>query len=193
MLKNLNIKTAILFLNKNPQGKTMDTLANIVKQFRLVNHWYMAALENIKDEDGNKIIPGNTNSLEWLAGHLITGRYRNLVRLDVQLEPYRHLDKFINQSIPPPNAIAFDGNINYPRLSESREQWNNYSEMLLARLNNVDEKKLKSEISFTVPIGGNTIEDSELFAIQHETYHIGQMSIIRKALGYGAMQIFPKR
>jgi len=168
----------------------MDSLLNIMRQFKLINYWYLAALENIKDDDGRIVVPGQTNSLEWIAGHLITGRYRNLVRLGLQVEPYFHLDKFIDQTLPPPNAIAFNSEINYPSLSSSRKQWMNYSTVLLERLNNMDEKTLKSEISFTVPIGGNTIEDSELFAIMHETYHIGQMSIIRKALGYNAMVLF---
>jgi hypothetical protein len=171
----------------------MQLTLNVVKQFKLVNYWYLAALENIKDEDGSKVVPGTTNSLEWLAGHLLTGRYRNLVRLGVQLEPYGHLDKFVNQSIPPPNAIAFDSHIEYPLLSESSKQWRIYSDILLQSLTNIDENKLKSEISFTIPIGGNTIEDTELFATLHETYHIGQMSIVRKSLGYSPMQLFQKR
>jgi len=168
----------------------MDSLSNIIRQFKLINNWYLSALENIKDEDGSKVIPGHTNSMEWIAGHLVTGRYRNLVRLGLQIDPYTHLEKFINQTLPPPNAIAFDSSIKYPLLSESREQWINYSTALLDRLNGLDEKTLTAEIPFAVPIGGNTIEDSELFAIMHETYHIGQMSLIRKSLGYNAMQLF---
>ena len=168
----------------------MDSLTNVTRQFNLINYWYLAALENIKDEDGHIVVTGQTNSLEWLTGHLITGRYRNLVRLGLQIEPYAHLDKYINQTLPPPNAVAFNSDIKYPSLSSSREQWMNYSTALLDRLKNLDEKTWKSEISFNVPIGGNTIEDSELFAIMHETYHIGQMSIIRKSLGYPAMVLF---
>ena len=171
---------------------SMQSLSNIIKQFSTVNYWYMSALDGIKDEDGNKVIAGHTNSLEWIAGHLLTGRYRNLVRLGVQIEPYTHLEKFIDQTLPPPNAIAFNKNITYPLLSASRQQWTDYSIILLERLNGLDEKTLKSAISFTLPTGGNTIEDSELFAIVHETYHIGQMSIIRKSLGYSPMQLFRK-
>src|SRR4051794_29901970 len=105
----------------------MDTLVNIVKQFRLVNYWFLSATESIKDDDGSRVVDGQSNSMEWIAGHLITGRYRNLVRLGVDVDPYKYLNQFVNQTIPPPNAIAFDKNIRYPPLSESREQWTNYA------------------------------------------------------------------
>lgn len=171
----------------------MQLISNIIRQFQVISYWYIAALENIKDDDGRKLIHADTNSMEWIAGHLITGRYRNLLRLGVQIEPYKHLDKFVNQTIPPPNAVAFDSKIKYPDLTECRTQWIIYADTLQETLDNFDERKLKTEIPFTVPIGGNTIEDSLLFIVMHETYHIGQMSIIRKCLGYTAMQLFLKK
>ena len=44
-----------------------------------------------------------------------------------------------------------------------------------------------------VPTGGKTIEDFLTFVVMHETFHVGQMSIIRKALGYQAMQWFHRQ
>ncbi len=131
--------------------------------------------------------------MEWLAGHLITGRYRNIIRLGIKPAPYKYLDLFINQTIPPPNAIAFNKKIVYPTLTQSREQWKNYSDIFLQGLNTSDENILKAEIPFSVPTGGNTVMDALLFVILHETYHIGQMSIIRKSMGYNSMQVVPRR
>ena len=41
------------------------------------------------------------------AGHLNAGRYRNLQRLGIEIDPYSHLDKFA--SINPPETILDAG------------------------------------------------------------------------------------
>jgi uncharacterized damage-inducible protein DinB len=177
-------------MQKKVQNRNkMKSIEHIVKQYGLLTDWYLSVLEGIEDKDGSKTMSEHTNSLEWLAGHLLTGRYRNIIRLGVQIEPYKYLDKFINQTLPPPNAIKFDKAIQYPGLTECRKQWMEYGKIFLDRLNVVDENILKSEIPFTVMTGGNTVEDALTFMALHETFHIGQMSIMRKAMGYSAMQL----
>lgn len=167
----------------------MESIIQTHKQFGLLTDWFTFVLDNISDEDGKKTIADHTNSLEWIAGHLIVGRYRNLVRLGMPAEPYQHLDKYANIALPPPNAIAFSRDIQYPSLTESRKQWLDYSSILLNTLENPDPAVLANELPFTALTGGNTVEDVLAFGIMHESYHIGQMSIIRKALGYPAMQL----
>jgi uncharacterized damage-inducible protein DinB len=170
-----------------------EALKHISAQYQLLTDWYLFSLADISDQDGSKVAGDQINSLEWLAGHLITGRYRNILRLGVKIEPYKYLDRFINQTIPPPNAIAFDKKIIYPSLSECREEWTNYAAIFLNALRNADEHILKSELSFSIPSGGKTIEDALAFMILHESYHIGQMSILRKLLGYKSMQLSAKK
>jgi len=167
----------------------MESVETIIKQYTLLTDWFLSALEKINDQDGCKTINDQSNSLEWIAGHLITGRYRNIIRLKVQIEPYKYIKKFIDQTIPPPNAIKFDKRNTYPSLTDSREQWASYGKTFLDTLNTLDEDILKNEIPFNVLSGGNKVEDVLTFMVMHETYHIGQMSIIRKALGYSAMQL----
>ena len=167
----------------------MKPIENIIRQYTLLTDWFLSALEGINDQDGRKKIADNSNSLEWIAGHLLTGRYRNIIRLQVQIEPYKYINKFIDQTIPPPNAIKFDKRTAYPSLTDSREEWTYYGKIFLDRLNELDEDLLKNEIPFNVLSGGNKVEDALTFMVMHEAYHIGQMSIIRKALGYSAMQL----
>lgn len=80
-------------------------------------------------------------------------------------------------------------NIKYPTLSESIEQWKVYSEVLLKAISGLEEATLKKELNFTLPSGGTTIEDALVFMVLHETYHIGQISLIRKMLGYPSMKL----
>ena len=100
---------------------------------------------------------------------------------------YPHLDLFVFKDIPPPNAKPLDESVNYPDLRETLEYWDTYSEFLLKRLPLLSEEQLISELTFTTPIGGKTVLESLAFAASHESYHIGQMSIIRKSLGHKAM------
>jgi hypothetical protein len=164
-----------------------------IKQYHLLTDWYLSVLDGIADQDGSRVISDVTNSLEWLGGHLITGRYRSISRLGVKIQPNIGLDKFVNQAIPPPNAIAFDNKIKYPSLSECRKEWTSFSKILLDGLHSVSDSVLKTEISFQVPTGGNTVEDALIFVTLHESYHIGQMSIIRKSIGYNPMQLAPRK
>jgi uncharacterized damage-inducible protein DinB len=168
----------------------MTTMEQMTKQYRLLTDWYLSVLEDIKPEDGSKVISQNTNSLEWLAGHLLVTRCRNILRLGQTVEPYQHLDTFVDQTLPPPNFRAFDPNKKYPRLAECAENWSNYSKIFVDTLESVDDRVLKTQIPLSGPTGGNTVEDLLTSVVLHEAFHIGQMSIIRKALGYKAMYWF---
>jgi len=167
----------------------MQSLHYFVAQYQLLTDWYLSVLDGIEDHEGHAAIGSQMNSLEWLAGHLITGRYRNMVRVGLEMPPYKHLEKFINQSAPPPNAIAFSPSISYPAISESVMQWKTYAEIFLDRLRELDAHILAMPISFAIPMGGNTVGDALAFVTMHESYHIGQMSIIRKSIGHGAMHL----
>jgi hypothetical protein len=169
------------------------SLEHLINQYQVLNVWFMNVIEGISNDDGKKVSIDKTNSIEWLCGHLITGRYRNIMRLGIQIEPYKHLDKFVNQSIPPPNAIAFDPKLNYPSLEECRNQWKTYTEIFMNGLRTVDESVLKSSLPFPIPTGGTTVHDALVFIVLHETYHIGQMSLMRKALGYSSMSLALKK
>ena len=171
----------------------MQTIQHIIVQYKITTDWFLSALNDISEEDGSKTITENSNSLEWIAGHLITGRYRNIVRLGIKIDPYKNLDKFVNPSIPPPNAIAFDKKTKYQGLAECREQWKIYSTIFLEALEKADETILQTKLPAPILTGGTTIMDALVFAALHETYHVGQMSSIRKSLGYPAMRLSPRK
>ncbi len=194
-LKPKKIIQAIPFKELYTQQKiNMQSLSLTIKQYELLTDWYLSALEGIYETDGSRTINELTNSLEWLAGHLIAGLYSNIIQLGVQIEPYKHLNKFVNQTLlPPRNSVAFDSKIKYRGLSECKGQWINYSKIFLSALKSANESILKNEVPFPVLTGGNTAEDALKFLVLHETYHIGQMGILRKSLGYSPMQLLPRK
>lgn len=156
----------------------------LITQFKITSKWFLSILKGIAQHHGSTLITSQANSLEWLAGHLITGRYRNIQRLGITIEEYQHLHKFIDLSIPPPHAITFDHNSIYPSLLDSTGQWEIYSTVFLEKLENSSTAEYNIKIPFTLPFGGDTVGDALHFMVLHESYHLGQMNLIRKALGY---------
>lgn len=170
----------------------MTTTKHIVRQFRLLTDWYLSVLNGIRPEDGSHVLSENTNSLEWLAGHLLVMRGRNITRLGQQTEPFHYLDTFVDQTLPPPSFRAFDRDTVYPSLAECAESWVVCSKVFINALEIADERVLRTEIPLRGPTGGNTVDDLLTSIVLHEAFHIGQMSIIRKGLGYPAMYWFQR-
>lgn len=168
----------------------MTTIEQMSRQFRLLTDWYLSVLDGIRPEDGSKVLSPNTNSLEWLAGHLIVSRCRNISRLGQPAEPFRYQASFVDPTLPPPQFSAFDSTRQYPGLAACATEWAAYSRVFIQALEAADERALRTEIPLSGPTGGTTVEDLLTSVVLHEAFHIGQMSIIRKALGYPAMYWF---
>lgn len=166
----------------------MERLSLTIRQYQLLTDWFLSSTEDIDDNDGHISINDRTNSLEWITGHLIIRRYSNIKLLEGEAEPYPEMSKFIDATLlPPRNTVAFDPNTKYLSLSVHRQIWINYSDLFIGMLQNADEHVLNKDVPFTVLTGGHTVIDVLNFLILHETYHIGQISLFRKALGYKPM------
>ena len=162
------------------------------RQFCLLTDWYLSVLEGIRPADGRSILSEHNNSLEWLAGHLLVTRCRNLTRLGGQAQDLPFLEAYVDPTLPPPGFRPFARNRAYPSLAECAEVWGSISRPFLATLQAADEHMLRTVLPLSGPTGGFTLEDFLVSAVLHESFHIGQMSIIRKALGYPAMYWFPR-
>ena len=165
----------------------MNSVQIITRQFVMQTRFYKNVLSDINEEESRLRLNKHTNHLAWIAGHLAVIRFGLAVRLGLRTNKYPHMDLFVIKDIPPPNAKALDESVNYPGLSVTLKYWDSYSEFLTKRLPLLSEEQLNSELAFTTPIGGKSVLESLAFTVSHESYHIGQMSIIRKSLGHKAM------
>jgi hypothetical protein len=166
----------------------MKAIDIITRQIARNTKWYINVLEGIAEKDSVRQINKNVNHMRWIAGHLLTGRYRNVIRLGLQTEPYPHLDKFVIPDTPPPNGRPVDENIRYPELAETLNYWKDYSGYLVKILPRLTDEQLMKKLPFEIPFDGDAAVDGFAFTVMHEAYHIGQMSLIRKSLGYEAMK-----
>jgi len=158
----------------------------ITKQFALHNRLFNNVLEGVEDRQGKERLSDQVNHLQWIAGHLTNSRYNFAPMLGLTATfPYKEL--YTDASKPPPNNRAIDESIQYPSLSETLDYWNNFSAAFVEGVSKLSEEQLAKELPFGTPIGDKTLLGLLGFLVSHESYHVGQMSIIRKYLGLDAM------
>jgi uncharacterized damage-inducible protein DinB len=76
----------------------------------------------------------------------------------------------------------------FPTLAEVMEAWDRVSEDLERHLPTLGPEALEGPAPFDIPLGKGRLLDTLAFMAQHESYHIGQLSILRKQLGFDAME-----
>jgi hypothetical protein len=164
----------------------MSSITPIAKQFALHNRLFNNVLEGIADAHGGDRLSDHVNHLQWIAGHLVGSRSGVAGLVGIQPTfPYK--DVYSDPTQPPPGNRAIDPSISYPPLSEILHYWNDIAEAFTHAVKGLGEEQLAMELPVKTPVGGNTLFDLLSFLASHESYHIGQMSIIRKYLGLSAM------
>lgn len=166
----------------------MNAIETVAKQFALSTRLFKNVLEGITDEESLVRLNNTMNHLRWIAGHLLTIRYSNIVRMKVEADPFPHAEKYAIENMPPPNSRRLDENIEYPTLQELLQFWDKYAALLNKVLQQLNEEALSTTLPFRLPIDDNTVLGAFAFMVFHESYHIGQMSLIRTALKHTSMK-----
>ncbi len=144
--------------------------------FRFNTGFYMDALKDITEKGVHNKVTANSNPMIWIAGHITLSRY-TVIKLcgESRKSPYEEL--FIRGS-------SYQMARKYPSVNELKNEWINTSEIMNTGLMNMDENDLLKDAPFDFPVSENRIINGIAFMFMHESYHIGQLGFIRKALGY---------
>jgi hypothetical protein len=127
---------------------------------------YNRNLGGITHADSVRELPGGGNCINWIAGHLVVSRdsYRRLLGLEPVIpEEITALYKRGSENITPTNAV---------NLSTLIELYNNH-------LGGILEALPKAML-----VSGTDPFDEMLFLCFHESYHIGQLGLARRTLGF---------
>ena len=78
----------------------------------------------------------------------------------------------------------------FPPMSEILRAWTTASHALRARLDTMAPTELDARIvsPFPLPVSDPTVLSLLAFLVQHDSYHIGQLALLRKHAGLPAMQ-----
>jgi uncharacterized damage-inducible protein DinB len=119
----------------------------------------------------------NSNHLLWVAGHVVVHRAKMHKLLGSEwTAPWEKL--FLRGSTLASSEA-------YPAAEEILRAWREVSEKLSAALAGASVEALSKPSAPPTPSFDGTLGGTIAFLTFHETYHVGQMSYLRKWLGYG--------
>jgi len=136
-------------------------------------------LDGVDDELGTKRVTADTNSLAFLAAHLTQSRHYACTIAGRPLENPLE-DRLKGKTLDDIGPL--------PKLSEITAAWDSVSPHLLTVLDELTAEDLAREATRRLPGSDGTVGSVLPFLAQHDSYHIGQMAILRRQLGLGAMR-----
>ena len=160
---------------------TQTIVRPIAEMFRLQTQLFLNVTKDITDDHAGHRFMGITNHMAWITGHLVSTRFSlgNVLGL-----PYRE---------PFPELFArgkgLDESIQYPAFSELTNDWETISEPLISRIEQLRDWELESEAPVPSPMTpiNHTLMGFIIFIAHHEAYHIGQLGLARRLMGYEPM------
>lgn len=154
----------------------------IIAQFDLQTRWLINALENISDEESNIQFAENLNPIKWGAGHLTDARMTifGIVSGNPINENYK-------KQFGKGTSNKLDDT--YPTIEQIKVVWLYISSELKNILQNVSEEKLLSKPPFQTSIPDETLLGLIAYFAIHESFHIGQISVLRKLIGKQVMSM----
>jgi hypothetical protein len=140
------------------------------------NHWIInQQAKDLTHEESILQLPFRGNCFNWILGHIVAHRDKMAAVLDLEptlspaeAEPYRR------GSVPLVDAKSA---VPLPRLLEAADT---ALRCLLQTLEVVPDSQLEA---FYDPERGHTVIDRVGFLVWHETYHVGQLEILRQLAG----------
>jgi uncharacterized damage-inducible protein DinB len=151
--------------------------ANVAGMFKANTDIINKAIADVSPEHWFKKPGDDSNHLMFVLGHLVVHRGRTLNTLGVDWNtPWATL--FARGA----ERVA---DTEYPSIDEMRAEWNQVSAELSATLPQADADVLTKEAPKGPPSFDGKISGTVAFFAFHDTYHVGQVSYLRKWLGYG--------
>lgn len=133
------------------------------------------ALDGISEEHVTTRAAANINHLNWIAGHVANSRVAIANMLGADLD--NPLDHYIRE-IEDESTLA--------DLEQITEVFSAATNAIHRCISTVSQETLNGPAPFDAGIADATLGGVIAFLVQHEAYHVGQMGILRKALGYDA-------
>ncbi|WP_346237221.1 DinB family protein [Niabella insulamsoli] len=158
------------------------SLQIVMPQYRMHTQLFDNAIADITGVDALKRLYDVTNHFVWMAGNMVNTRYwlANILGVEDQ-DPNNELFK---------DAKALDPNVNYPELNDLKQQWHRVSSQLYDALLKATDEELAAPFNFGMGVA--FIEENKLnmvgMCLDRESYLLGQMGLMRRALGYEGMK-----
>ena len=154
-------------------------VAPLAEMLRLNSRLFHNCLNDLTDEQAQRRPSDSCNSAVFVAAHLVESRHYILKTLGAErenpLERYTGGWKSIEQITE------------WPTLDAIRSGWTAVSAALADRLAAITPTELDTSITTQMPLETRTALGMLTFLVQHDSYHVGQLSLLRKYAGLPAM------
>jgi uncharacterized damage-inducible protein DinB len=122
------------------------------------------------------------NPIAFVAIHVVEARHF-ICTLVGGTSPRPFLDRF--DGVSHADAIR-----DYPALEEILQAWDRLSANLDEALSRVEDEAIDAPTThdYRFPIADPTVNGSLAFMLQHESYHLGQLALLRKLVGLPSMR-----
>ena len=156
----------------------METdFTNITGMFKANTDIVNKAIADIEPEAWFRKPGDDSNHLTWVLGHLIVHRGHILKTLGVDFDnQWAELFK---------RGAAHMADADYPSVEEMRDAWQRVSTELAAALKNPSPEVLAQPTPKGLPTFDGKLSGTVAFLGFHDTYHTGQVSFLKKWLGFG--------
>ena len=150
---------------------------NISGMFRTNTDIINKAIADVRTEDWFRMPGDDSNHMMWLLGHVVLHRGQVLNVLGVDWNS-SWASLFARGSQRVDDA-------DYPAVDEMRAAWDEISQQLNSTLREPAPDVLSKAAPQGAPSFDKTMSGAVAFYAFHDTYHTGQVSFLRKWLGYG--------
>jgi hypothetical protein len=146
--------------------------------FSLNDDLVFRALDGLSPEELWRAPTARNNAMLWIAGHVVQTRIRLLQMLGEVFETGWGglFDR----------GAAVGDTATYPPRTEIERVLREVSPLLQTRLSSLTDEFLAGPPTIQLP-GATTMADQIGFFALHDAYHVGQMSYVRKSLGYPSL------
>ena len=157
----------------------MSITTALVSVMRLNTRLFLNCLEGVSEQEAIERPRTSTNNLAFIACHLVDSRYFMAAYMGLELSnPFAELLA---------NANGIDDVPVLPPLDRIRQAWSKISRDTEAALGSLSHDDTRAPSPQRFPVEDPTVLGGLGFLIQHESYHIGQMALLRKYVGHPAM------
>lgn len=139
---------------------------------------FLNCLDGVDDEKASRRISGQVNNISFIAVHVVDARI--------------YLANYLGGSIANPfaelaQARSIDEVKAFPTVETLRAEWKKASTELEAIVPRLSAEALCEPSPENFPVDDKTKLGGIAFMLQHESFHIGQMALLRKYFGFPAM------
>ena len=151
----------------------------LVRLLSLNTDLLLNATDGLSDEEAVRRVLPPANSVAFIVAHLVD---------------MRHFLAALAGS-PTPNPVAsllesarsIDDIASWPPIADLRGWWAAAGAHVTALLPELGDEQLAARLERPLPGGDPSLFGGIAFAVQHESYHLGPISLLRRGLGHPAM------